>query len=66
MAAERAFARWVHPNEHALSDGTVLVPGETIVEIPAAELDSSHWEKVSRKEADKQADVVNTVPGAGE
>lgn len=43
-------ARWVCPTESELVDGTVLVPGETVVEIPEGEAEASdNWEIVSGK-----------------
>lgn len=41
-------ARWVGVFEAALPDGTTLVPGETVVQIPEAEAKASdNWEVVS-------------------
>lgn len=43
--AKTVKARWIGPFEADLPDGTHLVPGETVVEIPAGEAESSaHWE----------------------
>lgn len=36
-----------------MADGTVLVPGETVVEIPERLLETGQWEKVTKREADK-------------
>lgn len=40
-------ARWIAHYEAQLTDGTVLVPGETVVEIPKAEAEESdNWQPV--------------------
>lgn len=42
-------ARWVGTCEAQLADGTILVPGETIVKIPEPEAQASaNWEPVGR------------------
>lgn len=44
MSDHLCKALWVGPDRH-LDDGTVLVAGETVVEIPVAEAEASdHWE----------------------
>lgn len=48
-------ARWVAPYVAQLLDGTVLVPGETVVEIPEGEArESDNWApaKASKRAAD--------------
>lgn len=41
-------AKWVGPYEAVLADGTVLLPGETIIEISEGEAkESAHWEPVA-------------------
>ena len=43
-------ARWQGPHRGRLPDGTDLVPGETVVQVPRAEaMESDHWEVVERE-----------------
>lgn len=46
-------ARWVAPYEAFLPDRTLLVPGETVAEIPETEAKASdHWEPVRKGKSD--------------
>lgn len=56
MAAEKTVkARWVAGYEASLADGTLLIPGETVVEIPAAEAEGSdNWQPTKASAASKQ------------
>lgn len=55
--AKTVKATWVGPFEAELSDGTHCVPGETVVEIGAAEAEASdHWE--TKGSGKKSADVA--------
>lgn len=50
MAKKLVNARWVAPFEAQLSDGTVLIPNETVVPVPADEAkDSDYWEATGGK-----------------
>lgn len=55
---KRVKARWVGPAGRALIDGTKLVPGETVAQITAYELENSkHWEPAGgAKKADKDGE----------
>jgi hypothetical protein len=45
-------ARWVGTYEAQLTDGTVLVPGETVAEIPPGEAEASdNWEVVGKRKS---------------
>lgn len=62
-------ARWVAGFEAMLPDGRVLVPGETIVEIPVGEAEQSdHWEvqgaSKARKKRGKKAKPSASKPEA--
>jgi hypothetical protein len=50
-ATDDVKALWLGPGEHAMPDGTVLVPGETEVDgIPRQQAeDSIHWQPVTPK-----------------
>lgn len=63
MANDTCKALWVAGFPAVLPDGTQLVPGETVVEIPRGEAEqSAHWRPVgSRKPKTTPADA-----GAGE
>lgn len=69
MTVVTALARWVHASECVLPDGTRLVPHETVVEIPAAELQSSHWEAVVEEPSElsklKKDELVTLAGDAG-
>lgn len=53
--SELIKARWIG-FPAALADGTPLVPGETVVKIPAAEAKASdNWEPVTAAKAAKES-----------
>ena len=57
MPAKTVNARWVAPFEAQLPDGTPLIPGETVVPVPADEAkDSDHWEPTGGKPPQKDGD----------
>lgn len=52
--AKRVKAKWVGPYEAELPDKTVLVPHETVVELPAGEAEASeNWALVGVKKSAK-------------
>lgn len=56
-------ALWVGSFEAQLPDGTRLIPGETIADIPAGEAEeSANWEPVGKKKAKQKAGKKSNEP----
>lgn len=50
-------AKWVAPYEASLPDGTLLIPGESVIELPEGEAQSSeNWQPVGGSTSKKGDD----------
>lgn len=57
-ASENVRATWVGPFEAETADGLRLVPGESVVDVPAGEAHASdHWEVVTPRKDSAKADT---------
>ena len=59
MSADLVKAKWVGTFRAFLEDGTELIPGETVVEIPAGEAEeSAHWAPQSSRQSKSKSKLA--------